>query len=230
MSEEIHEILEKDDRGISAAIDAPSKLFRSILYDLQIDRMTWDRLMRDFLTNPRSGVDNTPTKRSSERSNLNRALAKDRVTWKMFRKALQVFNPKVVEYELELEWNKDYVFANEKPHTLSYSPMARENELASVFRILLRDLGVSPEIWQRLIERYLDATNKKLRENPPDRSTVRGNLRKSLIEKREYTWPTFCKGLGILGVKEATLTVVLKWPRKTTRHSHHFKTGIGTKE
>lgn len=230
MAEEIHEILSLDDRGISSASDAPSKLFRSILFDLQINRVTWDRLMRDFLTNPRSGVDNTPTKRSSERSNLNRALARERVTWKMFRKALQVMNPKVVSYELELAWQKDYIFPNKTPNTLNYSPMARENELAQMFRMLLRDLGVSPEIWQRLVERYLDSTNIKLRENPPDRSTYRGNLRKALIEKREYTWPTFCKGLGILGVKEATMTVALEWPRKTTRHSHHFKTGIGTKE
>lgn len=182
MSEEIHEILSLDDRGISSASDAPSKLFRSILFDLQINRMTWDRLMRDFLTNPRSGVDNTPTKRSSERSNLNRALARERVTWKMFRKALQVMNPKVVSYELELSWQKDYIFPNKTPNTLNYSPMARENELAQMFRMLLRDVGVSPEIWQRLVERYLDSTNIKLRENPPDRSTYRGNLRKALIE------------------------------------------------
>jgi len=230
MSEEIHEILSLDDRGISTASDAPSKLFRSILLDLRIDRMTWDRLMRDFLTNPRSGVDNTPTKRSSERSNLNRALAKDRVTWRQFRKALQVINPKSVSYELELTWKESYVFPNERPTTLKHKPMARENELAQMFRILLRDLGVSPEIWQRLVERYLDTSNRKLKDNPPDKSTVRGNLRKSLIEKLEYTWPTFSKGLGILGVQEATVTLVLEWPRKTTRHTHHFKTGIGTRE
>lgn len=229
MSEEIHEILLLDDRGTSTASDAPSKLFRSILYDLKIDRMLWDRLMRDFLTHPRSGVENTPTKRSSERSNLNRALAKDRVTWKMFRKALQVVHPTNVSYQLELGWQKDFLFPNEKPNTLTHCPQARENELGQMFRILLRDLGISPEIWQRLVERYLDSTNSKLKDNPPDKSTVRGNLRKSLIEKTEYTWPTFCKGLGILGVGEATLTVVLEWPRKTTQHSHHFKTGIGTK-
>lgn len=230
MSEEIHKILSLDDRGVPEARDAPAKLFRGILFDLSIERMTWDRLMRDFLTNPRSGIPDNPTKRSSERSNLNRALAKPNITWKMFRKAIQVLNPKGVSYELAIVWSKDYVFPNEKPHNLSYTPQAKENELAQMFRILNRDLGITPQIWKRLVERYLDSVGTRVRDNPPDRSTVRGNLSKALLAKDEFTWSTFCKGLRILGIKEATLTVVLTWPKKTTEHSHHFTTGIGTKE
>lgn len=230
MSEEIHKILAMDDRGIPEAHNAPARLFRTILYDLKIDRMTWDRLMRDFLTNPRSGVGQTPAKRSSERSNLNRALARPKVTWRKFRQALQVLNPKRIEYELEVTWAQDFIFPQEKPNTLSYSPQGLENELYMIWSLLMRDLGVTPQIWNRLVERYLDSPASKVSDNPPDRSTERGNLRKALFDKNELTWPTFCKGLGIVGIKEATLTVVLEWPRKTTHHSHHFKTGIGTRE
>jgi hypothetical protein len=231
MSEEIHRILSLDDRGVSEARNAPAKLFRSILCELHIDRLTWDRLMRNFLTDPRSGIPNNPTKRSSERSNLNRALSKETVTWKMFRKALRVLNPANVEYQLDLVWEKDYVFPNASPHTLRYTPFSRENELGSMFQRLVRDLGITPQIWSRLMERWLDSPASRIRgDNPPDRSTERGNIKKALINKKDLTWPTFCRGLAILGVKEATLTVTLEWPRKTTQHSHHFSTGLGTKE
>jgi hypothetical protein len=224
MAEDMHQVLSLDDKGASSALNAPSKLFRSILADLNIDRQAWDKLMRQFINNPKNGVPNTPSKRSSERSNLNRALSKDRITWRTFRKAIQLLNPKDCTYELELVWDKRMTLPNEPPTAITHIPQNRQDELFTMFGRILTDIGSTPKLWGRLVDRYLDRQNDSVSRNPPDRSTERGNIGKAIMGKHEYTWETFVKGLSIVGVRRATLTINLNWGRKTTCHSYTFKT------
>jgi hypothetical protein len=229
MSEDMRSLLAMPDKGISDAVTAPAKLFRSILLDLNINMMTWDRLMREYLANPRSGVANNPAKRSSERSNLNRALSSDQVTWKKFNKALAVLNPEKVTIILDMSWDKKMVLPKEPPAQLVYISQGRRNALHEIFKNLVTEMGItSTLLWNVLIERYLNDPRNEVSDNPAEKSTERGNLNKMLKKSTSFTWSGFRKALSFLGVTEATLTLVLDlrgFKKKTTTHAYTFSTG-----
>lgn len=226
MSEDMHRLLSLHDKGIEEAKNAPARLLRSIFLELNMNPLAWDNAMREYLHHPRSGVPDNPTKRSSERSNLNRALSKNRVTWRQFRKALRVMNPREVHYTFHLTWDDGIVHVNEPPTTIEYEPLSRSDELATIWKQLSTDLGISPMSWRKLVDRWLMHPAQGVRDNPPDMSTERGNLRKALLIRNSYTWSTFEKGLGILGVTRVQMTVTLTWAKRKTYHTYTFSPGF----
>lgn len=227
MAQDMHSILSLDDKGLRSARNACAKLFRNILHTLDIDRMTWDTRMRKWLESPKSGTADSRAKRSSHRSNLNRTLSKDTVTWRGFREALNILSPKDAIYRLDIEWDENIVLPIEPPTEVEFSRYNRENELCRFVRILMTQCGITPVPWNILVERYLERMFRDHPENPVDHSTERGNINKAILEKDSYTWDTFVRALNILDVKEATLTITLQWGKtRYTEHKHTFKTGL----
>lgn len=224
MAEDMHRLLSLDDKGVSEAQNAVAKLFRSVLLERGIDRKTWDRLIRQYVTDPKNGIPNNPTKRSSERSNVNRALCRPKITWKSFRKALALLRPKSVRYVLDLTWDPKLKLPHEPPTQIEYVPQSRQDVLCQMVRELFVAVGVNVKIWDRLVERRLDRHVRSVGHNPVDRSTERGNIRKTILNANSYTWDNFVKALNILGVIEATFTIELTWADKTTYHRYTFKT------
>lgn len=226
MAEDMHRILSLDDKGVGEAENAPAKLFRGVLLDAKIDRQAWDRLMRRYVTDPKNGIPNNPTKRSSERSNLNRALSKQKITWRTFRKAMSMLKPRHIVYEVDFTWDPKLQLPNPPPLSIEYVPQSRQDELCQIVRELMTQVGISPKIWDRLIERYLDKHVKSAGHNPVDRSTMRGNIRKTILSSNSYTWENFVMALNILGVEKATFTARLTWSETTTCRRYTFKTDV----
>lgn len=226
MSEDMRSLLAKTDKGVSEAENGPAKLFRLILLDLNVNILTWDRMMREYLTSRRSGIANNPTKRSSERSNLNRALAAPTVSWNQLRKALNVINPEKIVLHLDMTWDKNLVLPVDPPTHMEYEVVGRVNELHAIFQQLVTDMQMTPSLWSMLMERYLNDPRNEVSTNPAERSTVRGN-RDKLLKGNRLTWSAFRTALSFLGVMEATFTIVLthKTPKKPTMHSYTFFTG-----
>lgn len=223
MAEDMHRLLSMDDKGKSEAENAVAKLFRGVLLDAGIDRNTWDRLIRRYVTDPKNGVPANPTKRSSARSNLNRALSKPKITWRTFRNAISLLGPKSVTYEVDLTWDPKLQLPKPPPLSIEYVPQSRQDELCQIARELFTELEISPKTWDRLVERYLDRHVKSVGRNPVDRSTERGNIRKTILNSNHYTWDNFTKALNILGVVKATFVVKLDWGSKTTCQSYTIK-------
>tara|TARA_B100000700_G_scaffold208593_1_gene229243 strand:- start:1673 stop:2356 length:684 start_codon:yes stop_codon:yes gene_type:complete len=224
----MHQILSLDDKGVSQAVSTAAKLFRMILLDLNISPMQWDRMLREYLKKPISGVANDRSKLSSQRSNFNRNLSRPRITWRKFREGIDILNPVKVNYELDLEWDPKLTLPNEPPKQISMDRQNQSDELCQMFRYLLIGVGADRyRIWDKLLRRQIDKDFKGKEDNPPDKSTERGNLHKSLInDKNSYTWETFCRGLSVLGVMKATYHINLTWRNgKSTRHSYKFITG-----
>lgn len=227
MAQDMHSILSLDDKGLSTARNACSKLFRHILLSLNVERMIWDRKMREWLENPKSGTANTKAKRSSNRSNLNRTLSKDAITWRKFREAIGILNPKRVYYTLDIVWVDGIVLPGEMPTHVEFEQYNRENELCRIIRRLMTDCGITPVPWNILVERYLDRMFEDHPNNPVDYSTERGNINKVILNKDTYTWENFVLALTIMGVKEVTFTVILEWGKtRSSEHAHTFKTGL----
>jgi hypothetical protein len=230
MADDMAKLLSLDDKGLSKAENAAAKIFRLICLDLNITPNVWDKKMREFLLSPASGVTDNPTKRSSERSNTNRALSKPKIMWRMLRRALAILNPTEIKYELKLSWDKSLIFNEEPPTYIEHVSKGRQDDLCYMFRVLLQRVAGTPSIWDILVNRWLNKQDQRTATNPPDRSTEKGNIHKTIISKNQHTWPVFCKGLSILGVVEAELTLVLTWGRKVTRHTYRFKTSNDLKE
>src|SRR5690606_22611350 len=105
-----------------------------------------------------------------------------------------------IKYTLYLEWDPDIIHVNEPPASIEYEPLSRRDELATIWRELSAEVGISPMSWRKLVDRWLMHPARGVWDNPPDMSTERGNLRKALLMRDSFTWSTFEKGLGILGV------------------------------
>lgn len=80
--------------------------------------------------------------------------------------------------------------------------------LASLFRIIMHDIGINHEKFNYLMLRYLDDPRNHIPRNIRDRSTVRGNLKKQLL-KNTMTWKVFCKGMMFLNVRALELNLIL---------------------
>lgn len=227
MSEDIKTLLERSDKGLAMAKNAPAKLLRSIFLDRKIKLITWDKLMRNYLISPRSGIANNPAKRSSERSNFNRAIANSSMSWKQLSKAVTILAPDNATIELDLNWDERLVLSVTPPTQIIYEIQGRRNELSGIFQVLLTKMNILPSLWSILIERYLNDPRNNISDNPAERSTVRGNLDK-MLKFNSFTWNAFYKALNFLGVVSATFTIILDYEKsgkKSSRHSYTFRTG-----
>lgn len=221
MSNDIHSLLRNDDKDLPLAKNMPAAFFRTILADLNITPQKWDAAMRRYLNDPKYGPDMSSNKRSSERSNLNRALAKPTLTWKTLRRGIDILNPKTVSFELNLVWDKNIQLPHRPPEYLEYTPNRQFDDLKRLYQDILVEIGFTPKIWNRLIDRYLNR-RQRLQKNPVDRSTERGNLNKSLLDTPSFTWNNLMKGLAVVGAERGTMAIVLDWGKRKTIHAMDF--------
>lgn len=83
-----------------------ARLFRGILYDLNVD---WGRLNRDinrYFDRQQLEVKRSVKEQTRERGNLIKELCGDALTWKNFVKGIQVLNPVSMELQVTLKWRK----------------------------------------------------------------------------------------------------------------------------
>ena len=227
MSEDIKTLLDRSDKGLAEANNPPAKLLRSIFLDRKIKLIKWDRLMRDYLMNPRSGIGSNSAKRSSERSNINRAIASPDVSWKQLSKVITILAPDSATVVLDLVWDDRLILPTKPPKQITHVMHGRRNDLNVMFKALITKMVILPSLWSMLIERYLNDPKNNISDNPADRSTVRGNLDK-MLKFNSFTWNGFYKALNFLGVVSATFTIILDYEKsgnKTSRHSYTFHTG-----
>lgn len=104
MYDEQNDILNDDKKGVEQTIGVLARLFRQILYDLNIDTYKWSRHMQEYLDDPRNGIPRNSKDRSSARGNLNKELRRPKMTWKVFRKALMFLGPLEATFIVRLKW------------------------------------------------------------------------------------------------------------------------------
>ena len=102
---------------------------------------------------------------------------------------------------------------------------------AIMWRSILRDLQVSPKVWDRLIDRYV---KKHGQDNKNTQSSDRGNHRRALARDDIGRWRTLQLGLEILAPKSISYELYLEWDpveyakekpeysyfAPTTKHNH----------
>lgn len=104
MHDESNDILHDPQKGVNTAEGVLARLFRQILYDLRVSPMRWSANMTRYLDDPRNNIPKNSRDRASSRGNLNKALRKPKMTWKVFRQALMFLGPIRARFIVELDW------------------------------------------------------------------------------------------------------------------------------
>lgn len=97
------DLLNDPDKRVREARGVLSAIWRQFLALRNIDGFQWDRLMRNYLNDPRNGVRNNSRDRSSARGNINKELLKrDDITWRVFLKALNFLDPVKIVFSVRV--------------------------------------------------------------------------------------------------------------------------------
>ena len=71
--------------------------------------------------------------------------------------------------------------------------------LSVIWRKLLQALRIRPDTWCNHMNHYLNDPTNKIGSDSKARSTIRGNLEKSLFSDESLTWSRFPPGIKIIG-------------------------------
>ena len=102
-------ILKDPCKQVSEATNSLAALFRIILTDRKLELDQWLKLVNQYLDNPENEVKRNGKDRSSARGNLQKEVFRNSMTFKVFRKALLVLNPKNITLTISLEWQNGTV-------------------------------------------------------------------------------------------------------------------------
>lgn len=105
-TEKITRLLSLPDKGRMKAIGELTRLWRDILAERQVGPLHWGKLMVDHINKSYGRSKTHSKKRSTDRGNLNRQLASNNMSWKMFRRAIRFLNPRRAWIEFHMEWDE----------------------------------------------------------------------------------------------------------------------------
>lgn len=213
MSDDISDLLVDKVASINRARGALTALFRKILLDLNIQQKRWERLMEKYLNEPSRNIPKSGRKRSSERGNLNKQLARDPMTSKNFIKGLKFLCCKHAQFEVKLT-----IDGKVTTHGIDILTEGKENEAESMlFKKILLDLEIGPKEWDKLMEDYLNDPINEVPKYGKKRSGDKGGLNKQLT-KPDMSFKNFMRGLRFLGCTHVRFEVTLTIGKKTTVH------------
>jgi hypothetical protein len=83
-----------------------------------------------------------------------------------------------------------------------------ENPLTKLFRLILIEVDMGPDRWNRRLTLFLKSRLSRVRKTAKDIGQERNNFNRA-IAKREITWKTFQKAVQILGPLEYSMDATL---------------------
>ena len=95
--------------------------------------------------------------------------------------------------------------------------------LSRLFRKILSDLNITPLVWNKMMNAYLDDPRNRVPRHSRGRSSTRGNVNKEL-RKANMTWNNFEKGMRFLNPISSKFSVDLTW-RSGKQSSHTLSMG-----
>ena len=128
-----------DDRGSGSCeftqfkgkVNGLFELYGELLDALGIDVPTWDKLMDEYLLDPRNNITQTKKDRGSSRSKIVEILFRSqKITWPSFQKGIQIIKPKKVIYSLEVYINGHGYYVeqtyNQQPIRLNLNSLTKK--------------------------------------------------------------------------------------------------------
>ena len=101
----LNRILTSPDKDIKKTFGANgvlSRLFRQILWDLNIGPNRFGTLLQEYILDARNGVPNNKKDQTSARGNLTKEFSRPQMTWKVFMKAMRFLQIVRIEFVVKL--------------------------------------------------------------------------------------------------------------------------------
>jgi hypothetical protein len=200
-------------KGTTATKLSPmSKLIRGYLYSNNYTNELWMSKLNTYLNTADNGS-LTTIKKSTDRNNLNQVLARKDVTWKSFKRFLQIVSCERPTLKYEFVWTKDVDYP--APPMLKHTRKMHftNDDLRDVFKLVAKSvISQNLKIWLVLVEKFISAAYDI---NMPMYKTVTSNARgniKKLIDTKSAThlsYESFCKLLCILGCTSFKIEILV---------------------
>tara|TARA_B100001057_G_scaffold463613_1_gene517991 strand:+ start:206807 stop:207586 length:780 start_codon:yes stop_codon:yes gene_type:complete len=207
------QLLKLSDYGRGRVKDALAGLFRTVLADLEVTPMEWERRVNKYLDTVEK-ENQSGSSRSTLKGNITKEFSKDEIAWKVFCKTFLVLGMDRVVLEIELK-RLDEVSIH------SYDGINRNKDageiLALIFKRIRLDLGIGPDNWILLMDTFLKAPELGLPDRGGERSAVKSKVEKDLGTDT-MTWKMFLRGMRFLGVHEMALKVICFRDGEETSH------------
>lgn len=221
----------------SEQLNMLAKMFRAVEKSSHVKPDGRKKLMDYYTKNPKSGIKQVFRARSSEQSNLNRALTKPGMTVMVFTRGLRVYNPDTVEFILALKffdkttgeytttehvvtYDNDDLFT---PYSNSKNP-GRKNFLAQFWDDIQRVHPYTTDEWRAAVSRYLESPYNDLKSRGVTRSSERSNLNRGLSYPN-MSIRTFTKALRVMEVVSVEFTANLHFGASVYRPTIIMDTG-----
>lgn len=102
----LQDMLVDPDKKVNESTNILAKLFRTVLYDLNVDYGQLNRNIIAYLDKQQLSVKKSVKEQTREKGNLVKELSSNSLTWNNFVKGLQVINPVSAEIRLTLRWRR----------------------------------------------------------------------------------------------------------------------------
>lgn len=116
-SASVKEILNRPDKGVQGAQNVLTRLWRTILLELNIGNERFNGLMSTYLRDPNNGIKDDPNARANNRGNLVKELGGDRMTFQVFEKGLRVLGVK--QFKLIIQIQRKDTFTEHEIHVVN---------------------------------------------------------------------------------------------------------------
>lgn len=103
-SSELNRIFSRDDRGYKEAKGILARLYRSIARDLDLGSFEISHHLENFLVDPKSGIIQSPKKRTQARGNYIKKLVAETMSIKSFHDLIKMLKPRGMTITVRLEW------------------------------------------------------------------------------------------------------------------------------
>lgn len=124
----LQDMLVDPDKKVNESTNILAKLFRTVLYDLNVDYGQLNRNIIAYLDKQQLSVKKSAKEQTREKGNLVKELSSNSLTWNNFVKGLQVINPVSAEIRLTLRWRR----GRETIHTVNVNVQSLgDNEIDS---------------------------------------------------------------------------------------------------
>lgn len=110
---DLNNLLLNIEDNIGSDTNALAKILRGLMYDMNIGPLQMSQLLTRWLDNPRNGIPKTGSGRSNKRGNLIKEIAKPRITWPVFEKAIVVLAPATYSVTVKLTMQDGKTFQRE---------------------------------------------------------------------------------------------------------------------
>lgn len=106
----IEKLLEDDDKGVSSASGALSKILRSFWKDMGWNHFHVKTLFDLWVQDPNQEFDQDPTKLNNSLGNIRKDFERDELTWKLFTRNLRIMRPLEVRFLVRIKFKNGHTF------------------------------------------------------------------------------------------------------------------------